>query len=128
MEVKEKVFNFVNGNKIEFSAFCVQGDVPIKFDLNLEFFDEFDKDKSVSETSSVGKMNLILHKKSSGFWPRLLKSEKMPWNMSIWWEMREKFQDDLSSFEENESNTKTKQKKKKKKQRKSPPETNRFIN
>jgi hypothetical protein len=83
-----------------FRAYCVLGDVPIKFLLSLELFDEVDKPNSNWELSSVGRFQVTLRKKESPrYWDTLLKEGvTKPLNMQIWWEMRQKFEEEVQTY------------------------------
>ena len=79
----------------------------MKYELDLDLFDEIDVEESKYEFSSVGRLNVNLVKKGRpNRWRRLLHSkEKMP-NMQIWWELHEKHEDALlnhTQFETDES-------------------------
>ena len=118
-------------NMLYFKGYCVLGDVPIRFELNLEMFQNIKKDESSWDFSSVGRFQLTLKKEMAGmYWDRLLKeSNETPHNMKIWFEMRSKFEDQLQSYmdedeekefkkEEDEINKKAKEERKKRKQEK----------
>lgn len=92
-----------------FKAYCVLGDVPIKFVLSLDLFDEVAREESIQKFGSVGRYQLTLKKKTAPmYWTRLLRnSDDNPHNMQVWWEMRSKFEDELQKYldedEENET-------------------------
>ncbi len=69
----------------------------MKYELDLELFDDIDVDDSKYEFSSVGRLSVTLAKKGRpNRWRRLLKQkEKMP-NMQLWWELHEKYEDALN--------------------------------
>ena len=79
----------------------------MKYELDLDLFDEIDVEDSKYEFSSVGRLQVTLAKKGRpNRWRRLLKTtEKMP-NMQIWWEIHEKHEEALlkhTQFETDES-------------------------
>jgi len=89
-------------NMFYFKGYCVLGDIPIRFELNLELFQDINKEESTWDFSSVGRFVVTL-KKSMGnmYWDRLLKdqNERLQ-NMKVWFEMRNKFEDELKSYME----------------------------
>lgn len=128
LEVKNEIVDFTSEHSLQFTAYCVQGDTPIKFFLDLDFFADVNKEASTWESSSVGRFRLTLKKNVTGmYWDRLLKSSEVPSNMKVWWEMREKFNDEIQTYmdedDENEFNRIAeeikKESKKKKKKKKS---------
>lgn len=92
--------NEVVGSIVSFNADCVLGDVPIKFELNLNLYDDIDRDASVFSHNSVGRYQMTLRKKKVDYWKRLLKNEEdINSNMKIWMEMKEKYENQLKSYE-----------------------------
>jgi len=79
----------------------------MKYDLDLDFFEEVDLDESYYEFTSVGRLYLNLVKKNRpSRWRRLLKTtDKLP-NMMLWWELHDKYRDTLlnhTTFETDEA-------------------------
>lgn len=79
----------------------------MKYELDLELFDNIDVDDSKYEFSSVGRLSVTLAKSGRPKrWRRLLKqTEKMP-NMQIWWEIHDMHEEALlkhTQFETDES-------------------------
>ena len=125
----------INENKINLIGNCVLDDSPIKFELNLNCLYPFDKSLS-SFKSTQGRYYMTLKKKEDKYWERLLSDPNLNIsNMKIWYEMKNKFKDELKSYEKNnddddeksfediereylEKKKKKKGKKKKKKRRK----------
>jgi hypothetical protein len=75
--------------------------------LFLDFFEDIDIEQSYYELSSVGRIYLSLVKKEKpSRWRRLVKStDKMP-NMQLWWELHDKYREELlehTTFETDES-------------------------
>lgn len=79
----------------------------MKYELDLELFDEVDVEESKYELGSVGRLSVVLAKKGRpNRWRRLLKQTEKMSNMMIWWEMHEKHEDALlkhTQFETDES-------------------------
>ncbi len=85
------------------TATCKQSDYPMKFLLDLQLFDLVDDLKSTSERSSVGRVNIVLRKNRSGYWKSLVKQGvPLPPNIKVWYDMRKKFEDELSYYYEQE--------------------------
>ncbi len=127
LEIKNQTIEIYK-NMVFFKGYCVLGDVPIKFELNLELYQNINKEESSWDLSSVGRFQLSLKKGMSNmYWDRLLKdaNENIP-NMKVWFEMRAKYENELQSYmdeddeaefkrqtEEIEKNAKEKRKRKK---------------
>jgi hypothetical protein len=93
-EVEQELFEILNGNKISFQAYCIQGDTAIKFELNLPLFADVLKLRSLWGVTSANKFHATLMKSSSTEWESLLKEGfTQPNNMQKWFEMEEKFKD-----------------------------------
>jgi hypothetical protein len=79
----------------------------MKYELELELFEDIDVEASYYEFSSVGRMYLSLVKKDKPErWRRLLKSTEKISNMQLWWEQHDKYRDDLlnhTTFETDEA-------------------------
>lgn len=98
LEVKKEEIT-IDGNVLNFSALCLQGDTPIKFSLTLDLFDNIDKEHSVFSSSSVGRMQLNLKKEKVDYWKSLLKQgSEAPSNMRMWIEMREKYIEEIQKY------------------------------
>lgn len=87
------------------TGYCVLGDVPIKMNYYIETFDKIDTKSSKHFVSSVGRYQFNLKKKkSNSYWKQLLNDNmKIPNNMRVWFEMKEKYQDQLSKYEIDEN-------------------------
>ena len=81
---------------LHFYLWLIQDKQVLSYELFLDFFDEIDSEESYYEFSSVGRLYLNLVKKDKpARWRRLLKqTERLP-NMSLWWELHEKYEDSL---------------------------------
>lgn len=68
----------------------------MRYELDLELFDDIDVEESKYEFSSVGRLSVTLAKKGRpNRWRRLLKQTEKPSNMQLWWEMHEKHEEAL---------------------------------
>jgi hypothetical protein len=99
LEVKNETVDIYK-NLLVFTAYCVLGDVPIKFELNLELFVDVNKEETQYFFSSVGRYQLNLKKSQGGmYWDRLLKEGvDNPPNMKVWWEMRAKYEHEIQQY------------------------------
>lgn len=99
LEIKNQSIE-IHKNMVYFKGYCVLGDVPIKFELNLELFHEINKEESTWDLSSVGRFQLNLKKTMPQmYWDRLLRdANDNPKNMKIWFEMREKYEHEIQSY------------------------------
>ena len=94
---KEKVD--VEGNVLNFTAYCIQGDTPIKFSLSLDLFEEVNQELSTFTSNSVGRYQVTLRKRESSYWKSLLKKQaESPSNMRMWLEMREKYLEEIQKY------------------------------
>ena len=86
---------------VQLTGYCVLGDVPIKMNYYIETYDKIDTKSSKHFTSSVGRYQFYLTKKKSNtYWKQLLSDKmKIPPNMRVWFEMKEKYHEQLSKFE-----------------------------
>lgn len=130
LEIKNQSIEIYK-NMFYFKGYCVLGDIPIKFELNLELFQDVNKEESTWDFSSVGRFHVTLKKQMANmYWDRLLRDpNEHPSNMKVWFEMRSKFEDQLQSYmdeddeaefkkQTEEIERKAKEKKKRKKQEK----------
>lgn len=103
LEVKNERVE-VHKNLFVFSGHCVIGDVPIKFHLNLELWQEVSSKDIVQGFGSVGRYQVTLKKDVSGmYWDRLLKNGfEQPSNMRVWFEMKSKYADQLQTYEDDD--------------------------
>jgi len=99
LEVKDQTVD-IGKNKVVFKTYCVLGDVPIRFDLNLNLFTEISVDECTHGSGSVGRYSLTLKKKTAGmYWDRLLLDPKdAPANMRVWFEMRERYYEQIKQY------------------------------
>ena len=99
LEVKNESVEIYK-NLVVFKAYCVLGDVPIKFNLALEMWQEISKEESTFGFGSVGRYHVTLKKLQSGmYWDKLLREGvEKPHNLKVWFEMREKFIDQIQTY------------------------------
>ncbi len=99
LEVKDQTVE-INTNTVIFKTYCVLGDVPIRFDLNLNLFTEVSVEECTHGSGSVGRYAITLKKKTAGmYWDRLLIDPKdSPSNMRVWFEMREKYYEQIKQY------------------------------
>jgi hypothetical protein len=99
LEVKNQSVDIFQ-NMVIFKAYCVLGDVPIKFELKLNLFTDVSAEESTHGYGSVGRYHITLKKKTSGmYWDRLLVDpNENPSNMKVWFEMREKYMDQIKQY------------------------------
>ena len=94
----------INGNNVRLIAYCISTDIPIKFDLNLNCLYDFDKEKSSFSSGSVGRYQMTLKKKDVKYWERLLFDPKESFsNMKIWYEIKNRYLEELKDYEKIES-------------------------
>ena len=100
VELKEKYVILV--------GYCVLGDIPIKMDFNIKLFNKINVALSKHFQSSVGRYQFnLVKKKKDTYWHKLLDEKTpVPNNMRVWFEMKEKYHDQIAKYdmEENEEN------------------------
>ena len=102
LEIKDMNVDIKN-DSVKFEGYCVLGDVPIKIDFKIDTFKALNVSECTHGASSVGRYQITLKKEEKSFWKKLLKDETpIPPNMRIWFEMKEKYQEELKEFEEKE--------------------------
>ena len=72
--------------------YYVLGEVPIKMNYYIETYDKIDVKSNKLFVSSVGRYQFNLKiKKSNNYWKQILNDKmKVPNNMRVWFEMKEK--------------------------------------
>ena len=102
VELKERSVKLV--------GYCVLGDVPIKMNYNVKLWEKINVKESKYFESSVGRYQFNLKKKKpDNYWKKLLDDKMtIPTNMRVWFEMKEKYQEQIEKFEseENDDNLK----------------------
>jgi hypothetical protein len=69
------------------------------FLLDLSLFREILPENCSFSITSVGRASITLKKLFNSSWPRLLSSKAKPGNIHVWWAMKEKYSDELSTWE-----------------------------
>lgn len=69
------------------------------FDLMLGLHSEIDPVASTWAPSAVGRALVTLRKVVNATWPRLLKEDKKPAQMHVWWAMRERYEAENEAFD-----------------------------
>lgn len=91
----------LQNDKLILTGECSIDENIIKYNLDLHLFDEIDDQYKDLSPSSAGKYQLVLKKKERKYWNRLLKDENdKRENMKIWFEMKAKFEGELSEYEQ----------------------------
>ena len=102
LEIKDMNIKIKN-DSVSFEGFCVLGDVPIKIDFKIDTYRGLNVSECSHGAGSVGRYQITLKKSEKSFWKKLLKEDSVvPPNMRVWFEMKEKYQDELKEFEEKE--------------------------
>ena len=92
----------IYNNTIFLSSQCVLGDIPIFFEMNFTCLYDFDKNMSSFQPGSVGRYQLRIKKKENKYWDRLLLNENdTPSNLRVWFEMKNKDDDQIIKYEKN---------------------------
>ena len=91
----------INNKNLSLEAFCILGDVPIKFELDLSFYNNVIKENSTYEKEAIGRYLITLKKENNTYWKKLVEGniEKYYPNMRVWFEMKEKYYDEIKDFE-----------------------------
>jgi hypothetical protein len=102
LEIKDMNIKIKN-DSVSFEGFCVLGDVPIKIDFKIDTYRGLNVSECTHGAGSVGRYQITLKKNEKGFWKKLFKEDSaIPPNMRVWFEMKEKYQDELKEYEEKE--------------------------
>jgi len=116
LEVEDKKID-LKEDSLSFTGTCSLGDDHIRIDYNVNFAKKINVALSKSELGAVGRYRFTLKKAERGFWEKLLKDgEEMHSNMRIWYEMKEKYQDELMGYEKDEDEDNDKDNKEKEKE------------
>ena len=102
LEIKDMNVDIKN-DSVKFEGYCVLGDVPIKIDFKIDTFKGLNVSDCSHGAGSVGRYQLTLKKGEKSYWKKLLKEDSpIPLNMKVWFEMKEKYHEELKEFEEKE--------------------------
>lgn len=101
LEISKLNITYTN-ETVSLVGYCVLGDVPIKFELNLNMFKSIIDKNSTYESGSVGRAQITLKKENNGYWKQLTSDgiENSNPNMRVWFEMKAKYEEELKHFEE----------------------------
>ena len=96
VELKERSVKLV--------GYCVLGDVPIKMDFDIKLWNKINVRESKHFESSVGRYQFnLVKKKKDNYWKKLMDDKmSIPSNMRVWFEMKEKYQEQLEKYENDE--------------------------
>ena len=113
LEVEDKKID-LKEDSLSFTGTCSLGDDHIRIEYNVNFAKKINVALSTNELGAVGRYRFTLKKAERGFWEKLLKDgEEMHSNMRIWYEMKEKYQDELMGYEKDEDEENDKENKEK---------------
>ncbi len=102
LEVEDKKID-IKEDSLSFSGTCSLGDDYIKIDYHIKLHKKINIAASTHELGAVGRYRFTLKKAERGFWEKLLADGEEPHsNMRIWYEMKEKYQDELMGYEKDE--------------------------
>uniref|UniRef100_A0A0G4F358 CS domain-containing protein n=1 Tax=Chromera velia CCMP2878 TaxID=1169474 RepID=A0A0G4F358_9ALVE len=90
-----------NGSSFYFAGIGTHSHVKKKYELKLDLFSEVDSKVVEWSFGSVGKLTVTLRKREKRKWKRLLKdaNQKIS-NMSVWWDMKEKYASEVDRLGE----------------------------
>jgi hypothetical protein len=85
---------------LDLSAYCIQADIPIKFELKMPFFVDVNPVESNHSEQSNGRYTFSLLKGQTGmYWDRLVKEvSDYPKHTRLWLEMHEKYKHQIENF------------------------------
>ena len=89
---------------VKLIGYCVLGDVPIKMDFDIKLWNKINVRESKHFESSVGRYQFnLVKKKKDNYWKKLMDDKMgIPSNMRVWFEMKEKYQEQLEKYENDE--------------------------
>jgi len=94
----------LNPKELYLSAYCIQTDIPIKFEIRLPFYGEISPEESKHDHTANGRYIFTITKSQSGtYWERLVKENSdYPKNTKMWLEMHEKHKTELEKYLEDD--------------------------
>ena len=102
LEVEDRKID-IKEDSLSFTGTCSLGDDYIRIDYSIKLHKKINVAASVHESGAVGRYRFTLKKAERGFWEKLLADGEEPHsNMKIWYEMKEKYQDELMGYEKDE--------------------------
>lgn len=97
LQVEDEVLN-VDEDKLEYSGIGTHSGKRKKYQVNLHLFNRVVGAETKVTPVSMGRFSITLKKEIPEVWNTLNKmNEKVP-NHQIWWEMKEKYQDECDKF------------------------------
>jgi len=106
LEVEDKKVD-IKEDTLSFTGTCSLGDDYFKIDYHIKLLKKINVAASSHEAGAVGRYRFTLKKAERGFWERLLPEGEEPHSqMKIWYEMKEKYQDELMGYEKDEEDDK----------------------
>ena len=100
LEIKDLNVN-IREKFVTLTAKCFLDDVPIKINYHIKLLNKINIKESTHGTTSVGRYKFTLRKKKTNdYWKKLLDDKMtIPKNMRVWFEMKDKYQDQLNQYE-----------------------------
>lgn len=91
-------------NQLYLTSYCVQAEIPIKFELKLPFFVDVSPEESKHNHESNGRYIFNLSKAQKGmYWDRLVRNmEDYPKHTKVWLEMHEKYKSEIQTYIEDD--------------------------
>lgn len=87
----------ITENSFKFSARCFRSSSKLKLLLEFEFSGKVKVEESTYNFTPVGRLNVTLKKARPDIWKVLVKGKK-PNNLHIWWEIREKYSEEIEKI------------------------------
>lgn len=90
----------LTSKELYLTSYCIQADVPIKFELKLPFFVEINREESKHDHASNGRYIFNMPKSKGGmFWDRLVReTSDYPRHTKLWLDMHEKYKSEIEKF------------------------------
>lgn len=87
-------------NSLYLTSYCIQADIPIKFELTLPFFVPINSEESKHDHASNGRYIFnILKGKTGMYWDRLVPEvSDYPKHTKLWLDMHEKYKHELEQY------------------------------
>eukprot|EP00743_Colponemidia_sp_Colp-15_P002779 GILK01003007.1.p1 GENE.GILK01003007.1~~GILK01003007.1.p1 ORF type:complete len:475 (-),score=115.67 GILK01003007.1:123-1466(-) len=99
----------LTNSSLYFSGISVHSNQKRKYELDFDFLHEVDPENSSWSSASVGRLTFTIKKMDApSVWSRLTNSKAKVPNMHTWWELKEKYQEELTRIaDDKEKETKT---------------------
>ena len=100
LEIKDLKVN-IREKFVTLTGKCFLDDVPVKINYHIKLLNKINIKESTHGTTSVGRYRFSLRKKKTNdYWKKLLDDKMtIPRNMRVWFEMKDKYQDQLNQYE-----------------------------